>query len=76
MKNTGRCPKCGGTHIIRVPDNTRRYGSGNNIYTSTVTLFGKIPVIRYVCYDCGYVENWVENHEERQAILRAFGGHV
>lgn len=76
MKNTGRCPKCGGTHIIRVLDNARRYGSGNNIYTSTVTLFGKIPVIRYVCYDCGYVENWVENHEERQAILRAFGGHV
>ena len=76
MKNTGRCPKCGGTHIIRVPDNARRYGRGNNIYTSTVTLFGKIPVIRYVCYDCGYVENWVENHEERQAILRAFGGHV
>ena len=56
MKNTGKCPKCGGTHIIRVPDNTRRYGSGNNIYTSKVTLFGKIPVIRYVCYDCGYVE--------------------
>ena len=65
-----------GTHIIRVPDNARRDGSGNNIYTSTVTLFGKIPVIRYVCYGCGYVENWVENHEERQAILRAFGGHV
>ena len=60
MKNTGKCPKCGGTHIIRVPDNARRYGSGNNIYTSKVTLFGKIPVIRYVCYDCGYVENWVE----------------
>ena len=55
MKNTGKCPKCGGTHIIRVPDNARRYGSGNNIYTSKVTLFGKIPVIRYVCYDCGYV---------------------
>ena len=76
MKNTGKCPKCGSANIIRVPDNTRRYGSGNNIYTSKVTLFGKIPVIRYVCYECGYVENWVENHEERQAILRAFGGHV
>ena len=46
MKNTGKCPKCGSANIIRVPDNTRRYGSGNNIYTSKVTLFGKIPVIR------------------------------
>ena len=76
MKNTGKCPKCGGTHIIRVPDNTIRYGSGNNIYTSKVTLFGKIPVIRYVCYDCGYVENWVENHEERSKLLQAFGRHT
>ena len=76
MKNTGKCPKCGSANIIRVPDNTRRYGSGNNIYTSKVTLFGKIPVIRYVCYDCGYVENWVENHEERSQHLRAFGSHT
>lgn len=76
MQNTGRCPKCSGTHIIRVPDNVRRYGSGNNIYASKVTLFGKIPVIRYVCYDCGYVENWVENHEERSELLRAFGSHT
>ena len=76
MKNTGKCPKCGSANIIRVPDNTRRYGSGNNIYTSKVTLFGKIPVIRYVCYDCGYVENWVENHEERNELMRAFGRHT
>ena len=76
MKNTGKCPKCGSANIIRVPDNTRRYGSGNNIYTSKVTLFGKIPVIRYVCYDCGYLENWVENHEECSELLRAFGSHT
>ena len=76
MKNTGKCPKCGGTHIIRVPDNARRYGSGNNIYPSKVTLFGKIPVIRYVCYDCGYVENWVENHGERNELMRAFVRHT
>ena len=73
MKNTGKCPKCGGTHIIRVLDNARRYGSGNNIYTSKVTLFGKIPVIRYVCYDCGYVENWVEDPASLQAIRTRFG---
>lgn len=35
--------------------------AGNNIYTTTFTLAGKVPVIRYVCLDCGYVENWVDN---------------
>lgn len=73
MKNTGRCPKCGGGRIIRVPDQPRRHASGNNIYTSTLTLAGKIPVIRYVCTDCGYVENWVEHPGQREEIARVFG---
>lgn len=46
MKNTQRCPKCGSKDIVRIPDNPNRHASGNNIYTRTHTLFGKIPVIR------------------------------
>ena len=68
MKNTKSCPKCGSTDIVRIPDNPNRHASGNNIYTSTYTLFGKIPVIRYVCCSCGYAENWVENEEELEEI--------
>lgn len=41
-------------------------------YTSTYTLFGKIPVIRYVCCSCGYAENWVENEEELEEIRKTF----
>ena len=33
-------------------------------------------LLGYVCDDCGYVENWVENHEERGQLLRAFGSHT
>ena len=73
MKNTGRCPKCGSRKVLRVPDHPGRYASGSNIYTSTFTLLGKIPVIRYVCLDCGYTEHWVETAEEREALRRAFG---
>ena len=51
-------------------------GAGTTFTPQKVTLFGKIPVIRYVCYDCGYLENWVENHEERSELLRAFGSHT
>ena len=73
MRHTGRCPKCGSGDIVRVPDHPGRYASGNNIYTSSVTLFGKIPVIRYVCCSCGYVENWAERMEEPEALRKAFG---
>jgi hypothetical protein len=71
MKNIKKCPKCGSCDIVRIPDNGR-YSSGNNIYTTNVTLFGKIPVIRYVCCECGYVENWVENKSELEKIRSAF----
>ena len=73
MKNQKRCPKCGSCDIVRVPDNQNRHASGNNIYTSSFTLMGKIPVIRYVCCECGYVENWVEGQNERDEIRHSFG---
>ena len=73
MKNSGKSPKCGAIDIVRVPDNPRRYTSGNNIYTTSITLIGKIPVIRYVCCRCGYVENWVETAGELEQIKRTFG---
>ncbi|MDE7283829.1 MAG: hypothetical protein K2N85_09655 [Lachnospiraceae bacterium] len=73
MKNNGKCPKCSSVNIVRVPDNPYRHASGNNIYTTTATLIGKIPVIRYVCCDCGYVENWVEREKELEKIKQSFG---
>ena len=39
-----------------------------------MTLLGKIPVIRYVCCDCGYVENWVEQPWELEKLRKTFGG--
>lgn len=73
MKQTLCCPKCGSREIFRVPDHPSRHASGNNIDTTTWTLLGKIPVIRYVCCGCGYVENWVEFPEELAEIRRVLG---
>lgn len=73
MKKAGLCPKCGSRDLVRVPDNAYRHASGNNIYTTTLTLLGKIPVIRYVCCGCGYVENWVETRRDLDRIKGAFG---
>ena len=46
MKNTRCCPKCHSGNIVRVPDNSGRHASGNNIYTTTMTLFKQ-----YLHYD-------------------------
>lgn len=74
MALTGREMRpCWPQKVAVCTDNSSRHASGNNIYTSTYTLFGKIPVIRYVCCECGYVENWVEAKEELLEIKKKFG---
>ena len=59
MKNTDKCPKCGGTDLIYVPGSARAYGAGNNIMTGLTTL-SAVPVNRYVCATCGFTEEWVD----------------
>ncbi len=73
VKNKRCCPKCCSENIVRIPDSINRYSSGNNIYTTKMTLSGKIPVIRYVCCDCGFVENWIEKDYELDKIKKKFG---
>ena len=73
MKRTGMCPKCGSAEIPPIPDNGR-YANGNNIYLrSAVVLAGRIPMIKYVCCDCGYVEEWIESGGDLGKIRERFG---
>lgn len=71
MKHTACCPKCGSRAVARVPDNAHRYLSNSICITQLVTV-KRVPVARYVCCDCGYVEDWVEHSNERAAIRRSF----
>ena len=72
MKNTKRCPKCGSNNIARVPDDAHRY-LANSIAITKIAWVKRIPVTRYVCCDCGYMENWVETQSNRDVIKRVFG---
>ena len=62
MKNTRRCPKCGGTDLLRVDGYTGAYGSGNNIMVGA-TIFSGANVNRYICCTCGYTEEWIDKED-------------
>lgn len=62
MKRTRRCPKCGGTDILRVDGYTGAYGAGNNIMVGA-TIFSGVNVNRYVCCTCGYTEEWIDRED-------------
>lgn len=72
MKRTGICPKCGSRDLVRVPDDAHRYLANSICITRLVTV-ERVPVGRYVCCDCGYVENWVETRRDLDRIKGAFG---
>ena len=58
MKHTHQCPKCGSLDIRRFVGEEQGYGVGNNI---RMGFFAQAIVTRYLCYSCGYSEEWVES---------------
>lgn len=73
MKSTHRCPKCGSGDVIRVPGNAHRY-LANSICITRFAWVRRIPVDRFVCSDCGYVENWVADRDGLKKIKQAYQG--
>ena len=71
MKNNAVCPKRGSHIVVRVPDDAHRYLANSICITKLVTV-ERVPVARYVCCDCGYVENWVEIQAQRDKIKKSF----
>jgi hypothetical protein len=71
MKNSSVCPKCNSSDIIRIPGKVGAYGTGNNIQVGK-TVFSTIPVTRYMCGSCGYIEEWMDSDLNIQEIKRGF----
>lgn len=72
MRQSGTCPKCGGTDLIFIPGKAGPYGVGNNIQTG-LTNFSAVLVQRYVCGRCGYSEEWVDR-EDLPRLKERFSG--
>ena len=66
MKETKHCPKCGGNNIYISEGGAGAHGSGNIINIGNFA-WQAVPVDRYICCDCGYVEEFIR-HEHLQRI--------
>jgi predicted RNA-binding Zn-ribbon protein involved in translation (DUF1610 family) len=63
VKNTNLCPKCNSEDIARVEGHTRGHGAGSNIPVGA-TIFQTVPVTRYVCGQCGFIESWIDSSDD------------
>lgn len=67
MKNSGRCPKCGSFDVIKIKGMQQAYGVGDNIVSGT---FSQAYVSKYLCCNCGYIEEWLENLSDIEKIKK------
>ncbi len=65
MKNQRRCTKCGSCNVVRVKGNRQGYGVGDNIMAG---VFDQILVTKYVCCECGYIEEWLDDLSKTEKI--------
>jgi len=71
MKNTGICPKCHSSEMIRIPGNVGAYGTGNNIKVG-FTNFSAVKVTRYLCASCGYTEEWIDDPNDIEKLKKYY----
>ena len=73
MKNSGQCPKCGSHDIIRVLTRHDRLGLGVNIMVKIWPTVA-VPITRYLCSTCGYLEEWVDSPENIAKVRDQYRG--
>ncbi len=61
MKNSGKCPKCGSTAISR-KRGSPVLNSWSRISINLTSL--DVWVSKYICTDCGFVEEWIDNQKD------------
>ena len=74
MKNSATCPKCQSQEIYRVPHNPMN-GADPRIQTGLTDLSG-FPVTRYLCGQCGFLEEWIAAPGDLRKLVGQLPGPV
>ncbi|MEL6989304.1 MAG: hypothetical protein AAGK97_15945 [Bacteroidota bacterium] len=69
MKNTNQCPKCNSRQIVKIPAPRGHIGS-NDIRKN---MFSYIKPTRYMCGQCGYSEEWIDDYVDVDKIVKKYG---
>jgi predicted nucleic-acid-binding Zn-ribbon protein len=73
MKNTGKCPKCGGTEIIEVPGSGLEGMNGNCSWIQIGAFRSQVWLKRFVCGSCGFSEEWIDDKSDIEKLRNKYG---
>jgi predicted nucleic-acid-binding Zn-ribbon protein len=71
VKNTRLCSKCNSNNLLKIPGKHTGYGAGN-IITLGWSAINAVKVTRFVCEQCGYSEEWIENKEDIERLITKY----
>jgi len=70
--NDGSGTTCESRAVVRVPGEVGGYGAGNDLRVGNP--FQRVTVTRYVCVDCGLVEEWVDDADDLRTVAERYRG--
>jgi len=65
MKTSGRCPKCSSEDIKRIS------GADQSKIGVPTGALSWVPVTRYICTQCGFLEEYVEGDDALRKVKKA-----
>lgn len=65
MKIGKVCPKCNSKNIVNI-----KHSHASKI---SIGFTGKARIAKYVCTDCGFIEDWVEYPVDLERIKHEYG---
>lgn len=71
MKKSDTCPKCNSKDIVQIPG----WGNGPrfwNYIRAGWTIFSIVPVTRYLCSNCGFSEEWIDDPQDIKMLKEKF----
>jgi predicted nucleic-acid-binding Zn-ribbon protein len=71
MDQKNKCAKCSSSDLLRVPSIP---GEPPSIVVGERAMH-KVAVAKFVCADCGYIEEWVEDISDLEKLRREYGSN-
>ena len=75
MNSQKFCPKCNSCDTIRIPGTRQSYGYGNNVKVGAA-LLSAVLVTKYLCCNCGFMEEWVDSPQDIEKIKAYYLKHI
>ncbi|MGL5711579.1 MAG: hypothetical protein ACRCX2_01050 [Paraclostridium sp.] len=72
MKKNKICSKCDSNKVVEIENSIGFKKNGNGFINIPISAFKTVETTRYICCECGYIEQWVSNKDDLKLIYDTY----